>query len=52
MDVVDRIVAESNPDPANPNLGKPRAYQKLVRVEIVEEGATPAATPAPAKKKG
>jgi len=52
MDVVDRIVAESNPDPANPNLGRPRAYQKLVRVEIVEEGgATPAATPAPAKKK-
>jgi len=52
MDVVDRIVAESNPDPANANLGRPRAYQKLVRVEIVEEGAAPAATPAPAKKKG
>ena len=52
MDVVDRIVAESNPDPANANLGRPRAYQKLVRVEIVEEGAAPAATAAPAKKKG
>ena len=52
MDVVDRIVAESNPDPANANLGRPRAYQKLVKVEIVEESAAPAATPAPAKKKG
>jgi peptidyl-prolyl cis-trans isomerase B (cyclophilin B) len=51
MDVVDRIVAESNTDPSNPNLGKPRAYQKLVKVDIVEEGAAPAATPAPAKKR-
>src|ERR1039457_5823594 len=50
MDVVDRIVAESNPDPANANLGRPRAYQKLVKVDIVEESAAPAATPAPAKK--
>jgi peptidyl-prolyl cis-trans isomerase B (cyclophilin B) len=50
MDVVDRIVAESNPDPANANLGKPRAYQKLVKVDIVEETASPAATPPPAKK--
>jgi peptidyl-prolyl cis-trans isomerase B (cyclophilin B) len=50
MDVVDRLVAESNPDAANANLGKPRAYQKLVKVEIVDEGATPAAPPAPAKK--
>ena len=50
MDVVDRIVAESNPDPSNANLGKPRAYQKLVKVDIVEESAAPAATPAPAKK--
>jgi len=49
MDVVDRIVAESNPDPANANLGKPRAYQKLVKVDIVEETASPAATPLPAK---
>ena len=48
MDVVDRIVAESNPDPANANLGRPRAYQKLVKVEIVEESAAPAAQPAPA----
>ena len=50
MDVVDRIVAESNPDPANANLGRPRSYQKLVKVDIVEESAAPAATPAPAKK--
>jgi len=50
MDVVDRIVAESNPDPANANLGRPRAYQKLVKVDIVEESAAPAATLAPAKK--
>ena len=49
MDVVDRIVAESNPDPANVNLGKPRAYQKLVKVDIVEETAPPATTPPPAK---
>jgi hypothetical protein len=50
MDVVDRIVAESNPDPANFNLGKPRAYQKLMKVDILEEGAAPAAAPAPATK--
>jgi peptidyl-prolyl cis-trans isomerase B (cyclophilin B) len=50
MDVVDRIVAESNPDSSNASLGKPRAYQKLVKVEILEESAatTPAGTPAPA----
>jgi len=48
MDVVDRIVAESNPDPSNGNLGKPRTYQKLVKVDIVEETASPA-TPPPAK---
>jgi cyclophilin family peptidyl-prolyl cis-trans isomerase len=51
MDVVDRIVAESNPDPANANLGKPRAYQKLVKVDVVEESAVPAAVP-PTTKKG
>ena len=60
MDVVDRIVAESNPDSANASLGKPRAYQKLVKVEILEESAVPAGAtdpatagaPAAAKKKG
>ncbi|MCM3876241.1 MAG: peptidylprolyl isomerase [Thermoanaerobaculia bacterium] len=56
MDVVDRIVAESNPDASNASLGKPRAYQKLVKVEILEESAAPAPAgapvpgPAPAKK--
>ncbi|MGZ6988067.1 MAG: peptidylprolyl isomerase [Thermoanaerobaculia bacterium] len=50
MDVVDRIVAESNSDPANFNLGKPRTYQKLLKVDILAEGAAPAATPAPATK--
>ena len=50
MDIVDRIVAESNPDPANFNLGRPRTYQKLLKVDIVEEGVAPAATPAPATK--
>jgi len=55
MDVVDRIVAESNPDASNTSLGKPRAYQKLVKVEILEESAAPAGAPAPASapaKKG
>ena len=51
MDAVDRIVAESNPDPSNANLGKPRAYQKLVKVEILEESAAPVAAPAPAPAK-
>ncbi len=52
MDVVDRIVADSNPDPSNANLGKPRVYQKLVKVDILEESAAPAtaSAPAPAKK--
>jgi peptidyl-prolyl cis-trans isomerase B (cyclophilin B) len=50
MDVVDRIVAESNPDPANFNLGKPRTYQKLLKVDILEEGVAPPASPAPATK--
>ena len=48
MDVVDRIVAESNPDPSNASLGKPRVYQKLVKVEILEESAPPATAPVPA----
>jgi peptidyl-prolyl cis-trans isomerase B (cyclophilin B) len=38
MDVVDRIVAESNADTADPTSGgKPRAYQKILRVELVEQ---------------
>lgn len=49
MDVVDRIVAESNPDASNASLGKPRAYQKLVKVDVLEEGVAPAGSP-PARK--
>ena len=56
MDVVDRLVTESNTDAANANLGKPRVYQKLLKVELLEEGAAataPSPAPAaPAKKKG
>ena len=51
MDVVDRIVAESNPDASNASLGKPRVYQKLMKVEILEESAAPATAPAPAPAK-
>ena len=50
MDIVDQIVAMSNPDPANSNLGRPRAYQKLVKVDVFEGSAAPAATPAPPNK--
>ncbi len=50
MDVVDRIAAASDPDPSNPNLGRPRNYQKLVSVELVEEPPATAASPAPAPK--
>ena len=45
MEVVDKIVAESNYDPASGGAGKPRNPQKLLKVELVEE---PAAS-APAK---
>jgi peptidyl-prolyl cis-trans isomerase B (cyclophilin B) len=50
MDIVDHIAAVSNPDPANYNLGKPRVYQKLVKVEILEGNAAPPAPPAPENK--
>jgi hypothetical protein len=43
MDVVDNIVTASNYDPASGGQGKPRSYQKLLKVELVEE---PAAQPA------
>ncbi|HQR46444.1 MAG TPA: peptidylprolyl isomerase [Thermoanaerobaculia bacterium] len=39
MEVVDKIVAESNYDPASGGAGKPRNPQKLVKVELVEEPA-------------
>jgi len=44
MEVVDKIVAESNYDPASGGAGKPRNPQKLLKVELVEEPA--AAAPA------
>ncbi len=51
MDVVDRIATSSDPDPASPNLGKPRVPQKLLSIELLEEAPAPAPTyPAPAPK--
>ncbi len=44
MDVVDKIVTASNTDPASGGQGKPRAYQKLLKVELIQEPA--AAAPA------
>ena len=51
MDVVDRVAAVSDPDPANPTLGKPRNPQKIVSVELVPEPqpAGAATTSAPSK---
>lgn len=38
MEVVDRIVTESNSDTSDPRSGgRPRAYQKIVRVELTEQ---------------
>lgn len=43
MDVVDRIVTESNSDTADPLTGgRPRAYQKILKVELVEQTPEPA----------
>jgi peptidyl-prolyl cis-trans isomerase B (cyclophilin B) len=39
MEVVDKIVVESNYDPASGGAGKPRNLQKLLKVELVEEPA-------------
>jgi peptidyl-prolyl cis-trans isomerase B (cyclophilin B) len=44
LDVADKIVAESNTDPASGGRGVPRNYQKLLKVELIEE--PPAAAPA------
>ena len=44
LEAVDKIVAESNYDPASGGAGKPRNPQKLLKVELVEEPA--AAAPA------
>jgi peptidyl-prolyl cis-trans isomerase B (cyclophilin B) len=38
MDVVDRLVGASNSDTADPRSGgRPRAYQKILKVELVEQ---------------
>ncbi len=43
MDVVDRIVTESDSDRADPETGgRPRKYQKIVKVELTEEAPAPA----------
>jgi peptidyl-prolyl cis-trans isomerase B (cyclophilin B) len=43
MDVVDRIVSESNSDTADPRSGgRPRAYQKILKVELLEQAPDPA----------
>jgi len=42
LEVVDKIVAESNYDPASGGAGKPRNPQKLLKVELVEEPAAAA----------
>ena len=39
MEVVDRIVAESRSNTLAPNGGQPAAYQKIVKVELSDEGA-------------
>lgn len=39
MDVIDRLVAESRTSTVAPNGGQPSAYQKIVKVELSEEGA-------------
>lgn len=39
MDVVDRIVSESRPNPLAQNGGQPAVYQKILKVELSEEGA-------------
>ena len=39
MEVVDRIAAESRPNPMAQNGGQPTAYQKIVKIELSEEGA-------------
>lgn len=42
MDVADKIVTESNPDQNDPRTGgKPRSYQKIVKITLVEENAAP-----------
>ena len=44
IEIADKIVSESNTDPASGGAGKPRNLQKIVKVELTEEA--PAAAPA------
>jgi len=44
LEVADKIVAESNTDPASGGRGVPRNYQKIIKVELIDE--PPAAAPA------
>jgi len=44
LEAADKIVAESNTDPASGGRGVPRSYQKIVKVELIAE--PPAAAPA------
>ena len=37
LEVADKIVAESNTDPASGGRGVPRSYQKIVKVELIDE---------------
>jgi peptidyl-prolyl cis-trans isomerase B (cyclophilin B) len=39
MEVIDRIVTESRSTPLAQNGGQPTAYQKIVKIELSEEGA-------------
>ena len=51
MDVVDRIVTESNSDTSDPRSGgKPRAYQKILKVELVEQTPDKVTAPSPAEE--
>lgn len=50
MEVVDRIVTESDPDRSDPDTGgRPRKYQKIIKVGLVQETGTAAPTPAPGR---
>ncbi len=38
MDVVDKLVSASNPDTSDPRTGgKPRTYQKILKIELIQE---------------
>ena len=39
IEVADKIVTESNPDPNDRSGGRPRNYQKIVRIDLVDASA-------------